>query len=108
MKHDWTVEDHDEYRNAIVRESQRRRRALARTKGMCSVCCIRPAMPGMVTCQQCSMSTGYANKKRSMRNKENGLCPVCGKNPPAKNRKRCYDCILKANEYSRKYKKKPR
>ena len=53
VKHDWNVEDYDEYRRKLCRESQRKRRAKAKENGMCGICCKNPALEGYSTCQKC-------------------------------------------------------
>lgn len=63
-KHDWTVEDYAEYRRAMVRESQRKRRALARAAGKCTMCAIRPHAPGRLTCDECNDRVKAYNKRR--------------------------------------------
>lgn len=63
-KHDWTVEDYAEYRRAMVRESQRKRRALARAVGLCTMCAIRPHAPGRLTCDKCNDRVKAYNKRR--------------------------------------------
>ena len=54
MKHDWSVEDYDEYRKNLVNSCQRVRRERAKANGLCSICCIRPARKNKKTCQVCS------------------------------------------------------
>lgn len=53
IRHDWTKEDYREYRKRIVRESQRRRRAKAREKGLCTMCARFPAEQDRMTCNYC-------------------------------------------------------
>lgn len=63
-KHDWTVEDYAEYRRAVVRQSQRKRRALAKAVGLCSICCSRMHAPGRVTCDECNNRVKAYNRRR--------------------------------------------
>jgi hypothetical protein len=53
-RHDWTKEDKGEYRKAICRKSQIKRREIARANGICSICCKLPARAGKKTCQECT------------------------------------------------------
>ena len=53
-----------ERRRATVRASQRRRRARAVAQGLCMVCAIRPARPGMKTCEYCCQQITNANRRR--------------------------------------------
>lgn len=46
-------EEYMEHRRAIVRESQKKRRARAVANGMCSICCVRKPDAGHVTCRAC-------------------------------------------------------
>lgn len=99
MRHDWSVEDYTEYRNGIVRASQKRRRAAAMAVGMCRICCIRAAREGRTTCQGC---TDYILGKAKIRSKERraiGVCTVCGKRKPQKGHVRCSTCIQRALRY---------
>ena len=63
-QHDWTVEDYAEYRRTMVRESQRKRRALAKAVGLCSICCRRVHAPGRVTCDECNDRIKAYQKRR--------------------------------------------
>ena len=54
VRHDWTVEDYNEYCREKVRICQRKRRKAARTSGNCIICCCRQARPGRKTCGECS------------------------------------------------------
>lgn len=45
--------EYREYRRAVIRESQRKRRALARENGLCGICAKEPVADGYVTCQLC-------------------------------------------------------
>lgn len=70
IQHDWTKEDRREYRNTLCRESQRKRRKLAKRNGMCSICCSEPARPGRKTCQYCTDRAKACNIRREqMRSK---------------------------------------
>lgn len=53
IHHDWDKEDYGEYRRKIVRESQRKRRAKARTQGLCLICAKNPAAEGYTACAEC-------------------------------------------------------
>lgn len=65
-KHDWTIESYTEYRRAIVRKSQQKRRTEAAEMGQCSICAANPARPGMKTCGKCGdRSVEYAKKRRT-------------------------------------------
>lgn len=64
-KHDWTVEDYAEYRRAMVRQSQRKRRTLAKAVGLCSICCSRVHAPGRVTCDECNNRVKAYNRRRA-------------------------------------------
>lgn len=46
-------EEYIEHRRAIVRESQKKRRARAVANGMCSICCRNIPDTGHVTCKAC-------------------------------------------------------
>ena len=46
-------ENYIEYRRAVVRESQRRRRLEAKKKGLCCICCLNVPEKGHVTCRAC-------------------------------------------------------
>ena len=52
-RHDWSKEDYIEYRRKINREAQRKRRALAKKNGMCSICGNYAPEKGKKTCQYC-------------------------------------------------------
>ena len=64
IKHDWTVEDHAEYRRAVVRQAQRKRRALAKAVGLCSMCGSRVHAPGRLTCNECNDRVKAYSKRR--------------------------------------------
>ena len=64
-KHDWTVEEYAEYRRAVIRQSQRKRRALAKAVGLCSICCSRVHAPGRVTCDECNNRVKAYNRRRA-------------------------------------------
>ena len=93
MKHDWSAEDFDEYRKAIVRKSQAKRRRSAISSGMCSMCCTREAREGMKTCAVCSERANRLNKRRIAENKALGLCAGCGQRLPMPGRQRCFQCL---------------
>ena len=57
------IED-KERRRAIVRESQRKRRAAAMKAGMCMICTIRRPGPGLKTCVHCRTIIVGAQKRR--------------------------------------------
>jgi hypothetical protein len=65
-KHDWTVEDHAEYCRAVIRQSQKKRRALAKAVGLCSICCSRVRAPGRLTCDICNDFVKAYNRRRAM------------------------------------------
>ena len=46
-------ESYIDYRRAVVRESQKRRRAKAAEDGLCEICCIRKPEKGYHTCREC-------------------------------------------------------
>lgn len=52
-RHDWSKEDYKEYRRAVVRKAQHKRRAKAREQGLCGICAKNPAVKGRSTCEQC-------------------------------------------------------
>lgn len=52
-KHDWKKENYEEYREKIVRESQKRRRERAKAQGKCIICCREQADQGKTTCKSC-------------------------------------------------------
>lgn len=58
------TELHAEYCRAVVRQSQRKRRALARAVGLCTMCAIRPHAPGRLTCDKCNDRVKAYNKRR--------------------------------------------
>lgn len=60
-----TPEEYQEHRRAIVRQSQKKRRALAKEKGLCSICCLRVPERGHVTCAECRERIIRANKRRA-------------------------------------------
>ena len=54
-----------EYRKAIVREAQRKRRALARAAGLCAICGKNVKAPGRATCEQCgTYAKEYQRRRR--------------------------------------------
>lgn len=65
-RHDWTVEDRAEYRRAVVRQSQKKRRALAKAVGLCSICCSRVRAPGRLTCDVCNDFVKKSYRRRVM------------------------------------------
>lgn len=68
-RHDWSVEDHEAYRAEIVRTAQRKRRAMAKEKGLCTVCCRNIPEVGYKTCKECRTRISKANYKRYWREK---------------------------------------
>ena len=60
-----TPEEYQEYRRKVVRASQKKRRALAKEKGLCSICCLRVPDPGRVTCKECRARIIKANNRRA-------------------------------------------
>lgn len=95
IKHDWSVEDYEEYCREKVRRSQKKRRDRARENGFCTICCLRPARAGRVTCEECSTRIGNKAYIRRMEYKKQGLCPYCGKVPPEDGRPMCAECTEK-------------
>ena len=59
-------EERKAHRREIVRESQKKRRMLAKENGLCGVCCKRPVKKGYKTCEMCILRTIDYNKR--MRN----------------------------------------
>lgn len=53
MIHRNDFETYAEYRKAVVRESQRKRRAAAKEQGLCSICCLNIPEMGYKTCSTC-------------------------------------------------------
>ena len=53
------------YRRAMQRECQRKRRALAKEQGLCSICCKNPPEPGHMTCKPCRIQVTAANYRRA-------------------------------------------
>lgn len=104
MKHDWKVEDYREYKRALSRNSQKKRRKIAKTNGMCSICCVKPARKGMATCMECSLRAINNAKIKRIEYISNGMCSSCGKNKPSDGYKRCEKCIERANKYAEKWK----
>ena len=60
-----TPEEYQEYRRKVVRASQKKRRALAKERGLCSICCLRVPDRGRVTCAECRERIIKANKRRT-------------------------------------------
>lgn len=66
VRHDWTREDFTEYRRAMCRIAQQKRRKSAKKRGLRSICAVNPARPGMKTCGKCGdRSIEYAKKRRT-------------------------------------------
>lgn len=60
-------EEYRQYRNAIVRKSQMRRRAEARANGLCIQCCKGVPTPGRKSCPKClERARDYARRKREV------------------------------------------
>jgi hypothetical protein len=106
MKRDWNNEDYTEYRRKIARESQQLRREYARAKGMCTICCINPARPKMLTCQKCSDRIAKRSNERRMEYMNRGMCLNCGKRPPVIYKKMCKECADAHAAYLRERKEK--
>ena len=53
IRHDWSKEDHAEYRKKLVRESQRKRREAAKEQGLCQMCARELPRVGYATCEKC-------------------------------------------------------
>ena len=60
-------ESYIDYRRAVVRESQKRRRAKAAEDGMCAICCIRKPEGGHRTCRDCIERIVKSHQKRPRR-----------------------------------------
>lgn len=60
-------ENYMDYRRAVVRESQKRRRAKAAEDGMCVICCIRKPERGHRTCRDCIERIVKSHQKRPRR-----------------------------------------
>lgn len=63
-----TPEEYQEYRRRVVRASQKKWRALAKEKGLCSICCLRVPDPGRVTCKECRTRIIKANNRNCKKN----------------------------------------
>ena len=60
-----TVEEYQEYRRAIVREAQRKRRQRAQETGLC-ICCVKNKPDaGYKTCRACRMRVTEYNRTHS-------------------------------------------
>jgi hypothetical protein len=66
IKHDWSVEDYEEYRRTLSRNSQKKRREEAKKKGMCSICCRNKARKDKLTCAECSERIANRAKIRKL------------------------------------------
>lgn len=93
VKHDWSVEDYEEYRKRLSRESQQRRREKAIKTGMCLICCKNKARKGKRTCEECSARIAGIYKSRRDEYRSKGMCLQCGERPPVMYRSICEKCI---------------
>lgn len=103
-KNEMSAEEYLEYRRKICRESQRRRRIVAKANGICIICCKRPAREGRKTCAECSghyCDVKYRNRREY---EQAGMCLRCGKRPPIMYRKWCQECADYIAEYNRRQK----
>ena len=98
VRHDWSVEDYDEYCKEKVRISQQRRREKARKNGICTICCLRPARANKITCAACSIRIADRAREKRMQYTANGLCPYCGKNAPEQGKVVCTECSEKKKQ----------
>ena len=55
-------EDYNEYRKALCRESQRKRRMAAAELGYCSICCKNVPDKGHKTCRACRLDISERRK----------------------------------------------
>ena len=99
--HDWSVEDYEEYRRTLSRESQRRRREFAQANGLCIICCRNPARPNLKTCADCSQRAQTFITKRKAEYRKKGMCLQCGQRPPMIYHCVCKECYEKRTEYDR-------
>ena len=71
QKRDKTSEEYKEYRREIVRNSQRKRRALAKKNGICPICGWRKAEEGFINCTECKQKAKeYAKKRQEAKRKK--------------------------------------
>ena len=71
QKRDKTSEEYKEYRREIVRNSQRKRRALAKKNGICPICGWRKAEAGFINCKECKeKAKEYAKKRQEAKRKK--------------------------------------
>lgn len=82
-----------EQSKANNRAYQKKRRDEAKAKGLCIVCCKKPATNGS-KCYECFLRQKRYDKRKNTGErafwKENGLCYYCGK-PTLKGKKVCID-----------------
>lgn len=57
-------EEYRNYRRELCKLSQRKRRALAKENGMCSICCKNKADKGHMTCRECRLAITDIQKRR--------------------------------------------
>ena len=55
-------EDYRDYRRAVVREPQKRRRMKAAEDGLCTICCLNAPEDGRRTCKACRIR--ISNRRR--------------------------------------------
>ena len=60
-----TDDEYLEYRREVVRRSQAKRRAKAKAKGLCSICCLNVPERGYVTCRECRKKISQMNSRRA-------------------------------------------
>ena len=98
MKHNWAVEDYEEYRRNLSRQAPKKRRENAKKAGMCSICCKNPARPNKSTCDECSMRAMRHYNKRMAEYRQKGMCLCCGERPPMIYHRYCLECMEKKRE----------
>ena len=57
--------EYKEYRRAMSRDCQRKRRAKAKEQGLCSICCNNHPEAGHKTCKACRIQVSAANYRRA-------------------------------------------
>lgn len=60
-----TPEEYQEYRREVVRASQRKRRMIAKERGLCSICCRNVPETGLKTCKECRIKISMMNSRRA-------------------------------------------
>ena len=64
MSRDEKDQEREAYRRSMSRISQRKRRAEAREKGLCVMCCRIPARMDRKTCADCCRRSGEWQKRK--------------------------------------------